>query len=146
MKTITFVSDKETARATSVRWKKKLALCSALLLLAGCRRSAERTAACCDTNEPAAPATAQWEAASTNGDAADLFSSDWTEPAKRPALNLVHQATRHDGAAVGLRDMVGQPLAISFAYTRCSNPNKCRLVTTTSRCARAFRRPACSTR
>lgn len=104
----------------------------ACLLLAGCHRQTEESKSCCDTNEAAATSPGEPSAVTaTNAGPTNLFSSEWIPPAQRTPLKLTHDLTRHDGAAVALRDLVGQPLAISFAYTRCSNPNKCRLVTTT---------------
>jgi protein SCO1/2 len=102
------------------------------LLVAGCHRQAGVCTSCCDTNETAVATPAEPSAATaTNAGPTNFFFSDWIEPAQRTPLKLTHEATRQDNTAVALRDLVGQPLAVSFVYTRCSNPNKCRLVTTT---------------
>jgi cytochrome oxidase Cu insertion factor (SCO1/SenC/PrrC family) len=101
------------------------------LLLAGCERQTGHRASCCATNEPAGPGDAGVESSAIHAAGPELLATGWAEPAGRTALNLTHQLTRHDGAKVTLKELAGQPLAISFAYTRCTNPNKCRLVSTT---------------
>lgn len=61
----------------------------------------------------------------------DMFVTPWVLPALRVRLPLSHLVTRHDGERVNLLGLVGKPMAVSFAYTRCANPNKCRKVTRT---------------
>lgn len=118
--------------APAVVWS----ISAAALLLAGCQREGPACASCCDTNETASAGNAQVSSAIPSGGSAsnapvEILSSEWTPPERRPPVPLTHELTRHDGKAVALRDFAGQPVAISFAYTRCTNPNKCRLVTTT---------------
>ena len=108
--------------AAPIFWRTILPLSAALAVLSGCQSFSEGTASCCDEKNKGAVA---------NAGASDPLSSDWAEPSNRPALNLAHPLTRHDGASIVLKELAGQPLAISFAYTRCMNPNKCRAVTTT---------------
>lgn len=55
----------------------------------------------------------------------DRFIGRWIEPEQRTVLPLSHRLTRHDGTELELGQLVGRPMAISFAYTRCTNPNKC---------------------
>ncbi len=122
------------------RWAKSSALLWMLAVAAffvgGCRRQEPLCTSCCDTNEPAAPdaiqlaGAAQADGAATH-DVAESFSSQWLPPERRTAIPLSHELTRHDGKTVALGELAGQPVAISFAYTRCMNPKKCRLVTTT---------------
>lgn len=61
----------------------------------------------------------------------NLEVSPWSEPASRVRLPLSHVVTRSDGTKMSLADLAGQPMAVSFVYTRCSNPNKCKRVTST---------------
>ena len=111
-------------------------LAAAVFLLAGCQREGPGCDSCCDTNETASAGREQVSAAVPTGGSAtntpvEILSSEWTPPERRAPVPLSHELTRHDGKTVALRDHAGQPVAISFAYTRCTNPNKCRLVTTT---------------
>jgi protein SCO1/2 len=46
-------------------------------------------------------------------------------PGQRPALALDQSVTTHEGVATTFRDLLDRPVAISFAYSRCENPNKC---------------------
>jgi protein SCO1/2 len=62
-------------------------------------------------------------------DAEQYRRSPWLEPGARslevvPDLRVTDQA----GRALKLSDLRGLPLALSFLYTRCTNPNKCPLV------------------
>ena len=55
--------------------------------------------------------------------------SPWLESGNRGsegALNL--PVTDQDGLSLNLQDFRGQPLVLTFLYTRCTNPNKCPLV------------------
>jgi len=77
-----------------------------------------------------APGSAATNAALGKKRTADeLFVSPWKGPNERQKLNLTHKLSRHDGKEVRLEDLKGSPLAISFVYTRCLNPNKCLSVT-----------------
>ena len=111
------------------------ALAAAALAFAGCGKHEAVCTSCCDTNEATTPDATQLSPAPPSGAAtnagAEILASDWLPPERRPPVPLAHELTRHDGKAVTLRELSGQPVAISFAYTRCTNPNKCRLVTTT---------------
>lgn len=108
-------------------------LAVAALVLTGCQRQETVCDSCCDTNVPGPEQafSAVQSGGRASNTAVEILSSEWTPPEKRAPVPLAHELTRHDGKTVALRDLVGQPVAISFAYTRCTNPNKCRLVTTT---------------
>jgi cytochrome oxidase Cu insertion factor (SCO1/SenC/PrrC family) len=83
----------------------------------------------CSTSRPPAPAVAAAAAPSDSTD--ELFVSPMLAPAQRPALNLDHRVTTQDGAVTSLRQLADRPMAISFAFSRCSNPNKCPRVVNT---------------
>lgn len=55
----------------------------------------------------------------------ETFFTVWKEPQARAAIKFSHIVTRHDGTKINTLDLAGQPLAVTFAYTRCTNPNKC---------------------
>lgn len=54
------------------------------------------------------------------------FVTPWLDPAQRSGAPL-HGVTfvAHDGRTRGAAELAGKPLAVTFAYTRCDNPNKC---------------------
>jgi cytochrome oxidase Cu insertion factor (SCO1/SenC/PrrC family) len=57
--------------------------------------------------------------------------SPWLEPATRGSESLLKlRVTDQDGHALDLFDMSSRPLALTFLYTRCTNPNRCPLVAT----------------
>jgi protein SCO1 len=136
---------------SKMNWKKWLArsvLSSPVALVAGCGTTpadpvptaaepvvvaaAPTTAACCDAcphcqNDDAdlyperdGPATLE-----------DLTVSPWLDMAGRtrklPDLSLSDQDGRH----YRLADLADRPLAVTFLYTRCRNPNKCPLIAST---------------
>ena len=68
---------------------------------------------------------------SANASSGGEFSSGWKAPEARPSLPHGCIFTRQDNKEIRLDSLVGQPLVISFFYTRCTNPNKCKLVTST---------------
>src|SRR5947209_4611868 len=56
----------------------------------------------------------------------------WHTPEERKVINALDlKATDQDGKEVNLKDLLGQPVAISFFYSRCSNANKCPLAVKT---------------
>jgi cytochrome oxidase Cu insertion factor (SCO1/SenC/PrrC family) len=56
------------------------------------------------------------------------LASHWKSPAERRAHPLAGlTASDHDGLELPLSRLAGQPLALTFFYTRCDNPNKCPL-------------------
>jgi cytochrome oxidase Cu insertion factor (SCO1/SenC/PrrC family) len=53
------------------------------------------------------------------------------EPAARGNENLLKlHATDQDGRSLDLSELSSRPLALTFLYTRCTNPNRCPLVAT----------------
>ncbi|MCE9589865.1 MAG: SCO family protein [Planctomycetes bacterium] len=77
----------------------------------------------------AAPPATQPAAAVSKGKTAR--STPWVEPDKRPEINLDFQATNQDGQMLKLADLVGTPVAVSFFFTRCPNPEMCPLIAST---------------
>jgi protein SCO1/2 len=56
----------------------------------------------------------------------------WQEPvARSKAWTGNYSVSDQDGKPLKLDDLVGKPLAVTFLYTRCTNPNKCPLAATT---------------
>ena len=54
------------------------------------------------------------------------FASSWLPPADRsPSPFAGMSFTAHDGRRHTSAGLTGAPLALTFAYTRCDNPNKC---------------------
>jgi cytochrome oxidase Cu insertion factor (SCO1/SenC/PrrC family) len=76
-------------------------------------------------NKPSPSAQSRDATISPTPDAEQLFVTDWKSPAERLPLDLNFQLTGYDKKPLALRDLVGQPLAISFIYTRCNNWQKC---------------------
>ena len=76
------------------------------------------------TTRPLVQAERPAAIASTNS-VDDLFVTPFLPPAQRRALPLDQPVTTQDGKATTLRALADRPLAISFAYSRCGNPNKC---------------------
>ena len=103
-------------------------LCVAVIcavLLAGCaidrslQADGRSSANCCATAD---------EATEPSG----YLASPWLEPRQRDQVLPLDLAwTDHGGDAGTFRDLRGQPLALSFIYTRCTNPNKCARVART---------------
>ena len=59
-------------------------------------------------------------------------ATPWLAPDRRsviPSLDL--PAVDQDGRAVNLKALADRPMALAFVYTRCDNPNRCSLVTST---------------
>lgn len=99
------------------------------------------TPSCCDipeetkallTQSPAtqpAPATQPSAGTSKKG----VHASDWVEPDKRPApYSLDYAMTTQDGKEITLKDLAGQPWALTFLFTRCPNPEMCPLIAATA--------------
>lgn len=53
----------------------------------------------------------------------------WIEPNDREAFDLDFKMTDQDGQSLVLSDLVGFPIAMSFIFTRCPNPNLCPVIT-----------------
>jgi protein SCO1/2 len=59
-------------------------------------------------------------------------ATPWLDPERRPAIpGLDLPAVDQDGRAVNLKTLADRPMALSFVYARCDNPNRCSLVTST---------------
>ncbi len=58
-------------------------------------------------------------------------ASSWLEPADREPFDLDFVMTDQDGRSLVLSELVGSPLAMSFIFTRCPNPNLCPVITLT---------------
>lgn len=102
----------------------------------------QETPACCEEHTPKSESVAK-----SDGDAAKptdapatpatpakpgkLRASEWTEPAKRQAFLLDFNVTNQDGQMLQLSELVGTPMAVSFFFTRCPQPNMCPLITST---------------
>jgi protein SCO1/2 len=113
-----------------------------LALVCGCNRKTEAVKSCCD-EETSSASVAEADSSAVEANPAaiqrELFVNRWSRPEDRLELKFSHTVTRHDGAQVNFSDLVGKPMAISFAYTHCENPNKCKRATT---CMAGLRRAA----
>jgi protein SCO1/2 len=93
-------------------------------------------ASCCQPEEPAA---AKISASAGAGEGAvssavsgdELFATPFLAPDARRALPLDYRVTTQDGTVTTLREVADCPMAISFAFSRCANPNKCPRVVNT---------------
>lgn len=84
--------------------------------------------------DPPAPhsccsSTATAEAAAPRATESE-FVTPWLAPEERRSISaLTGACVNQSGASVDLGALRGKPLLIAFAYTRCTNPNKCMLTT-----------------
>ncbi len=62
---------------------------------------------------------------------AQARASEWTEPDKRVPFDFEFTVTDHEGHSRKLSDFRGRPIAMTFIFTRCPNPNMCPLMTAT---------------
>ncbi len=59
-------------------------------------------------------------------------ATPWLAPEQRPAIQALDlPAVDQDGRAVNFKALADRPMALSFFYARCDNPNRCSLVTST---------------
>ncbi len=57
-------------------------------------------------------------------------ASPWLTPDERDEFyDLDWDVLDHTGRALNMRELAGQPMAVSLIYTRCPNPNMCPLMT-----------------
>ena len=56
-------------------------------------------------------------------------AGEWLEPDAREPFYLDFRVTTQQGKATKLAELVGKPMAVSFIFTRCPNPNMCPLIT-----------------
>src|SRR5262245_60826340 len=53
------------------------------------------------------------------------FATPWLAPADRPAVGQLNlKVTTHAGEVLLLKRLVDRPTAVTFFYSRCTNPNK----------------------
>ncbi len=85
---------------------------------------------CCKGPKPAAVApSGPLRPPTTVADVADYRRTIWLEPCNRGTGGVLDlNATDQDGRSLRVSDLGGRPIALSFLYTRCTNPNKCPLV------------------
>lgn len=77
-----------------------------------------------------------------------LTATPWLPPNRRVTrLPTELHVTNQDGDAFQLVSLIGEPMAISFFYTRCTNPNKClRVIQTTADLQATLERAGLGTR
>ncbi|MBI1337693.1 MAG: hypothetical protein GC164_12130 [Phycisphaera sp.] len=64
--------------------------------------------------------------------ASQVRRGDWIEPDKRSSpYNLDFGVTDQDGKHFQLNELVGKPIALTFIFTTCPNPNMCPLTSVT---------------
>lgn len=64
-------------------------------------------------------------------DADGLTKTAWLEPAARGGTVLTGlRVADQDGHELDVSELGGRPVALTFLYTRCTNPNRCPLVAT----------------
>lgn len=57
-------------------------------------------------------------------------ASQWVDPSQRETFDLGFSMTDQDGRSLTLADLLGRPIAMTFIFTRCPNPQMCPLITT----------------
>lgn len=92
---------------------------------------------CCDmpestkallANSPATQPATQPAAPSASAKKG-VHASEWVEPVKRPEpYGLDYKMTTQDGKEITLKDLAGQPWALTFLFTKCPNPEMCPLI------------------
>ncbi len=61
-----------------------------------------------------------------------VTESPWLDAAaRRKAWTGAYEISDQDGKRLKLDDLIGKPIALTFLYTRCENPNKCPLAAAT---------------
>jgi len=55
-------------------------------------------------------------------------ADDWTEPADRAAFDLRFHFTNQDDEPVEFQQFLGKPMAVTFFFTRCPDPNMCPVI------------------
>ncbi|MEI6235137.1 MAG: SCO family protein [Planctomycetota bacterium] len=66
-------------------------------------------------------------------DLSGITETPWLEPAARKkAWTTSCEVSNQDGKKFKLDDLIGKPIAITFLYSRCENPNKCPLAAATA--------------
>lgn len=83
---------------------------------------------CCPAtsqNPSGSPAATDAPPSAASAAAVSARASEWLEPGDRDPFDLDFRMTDQDGRALALRDLAGVPMAVSFVYTRCPDPNLC---------------------
>lgn len=105
------------------------------------RKNAEKNASssgkpsCCDVPEETKALLANSPATQPSASAAKkgVHASEWVEPDKRPSpYSFDYRMTTQDGKEITLKDLAGQPWALTFLFTRCPNPEMCPLIASTA--------------
>lgn len=52
----------------------------------------------------------------------------WTDAKDRAKFRLDYQVADHNGKSFALKELVDRPMALTFIFTRCPNPNMCPLI------------------
>ena len=55
----------------------------------------------------------------------NIRASEWLPIDQREPYDLMYTMTDHDGEPFTLKSLMGKPVALTFIYTRCPNPNMC---------------------
>lgn len=83
----------------------------------------------CNEQPPAPQVDAQVESVALPASATPARASGWIEPADRDPFDLDFKMTNQDGQSLVLSELAGSPMAMSFIFTRCSNPKMCPMIT-----------------
>ena len=94
---------------------------------AAVRKPPSRDAVKADTALAAAPANDKMDAP----EKPQATVGDWLEGDDRIELDLDFDLTNQDGQTVNLADLKGKPVALTFFFTSCPNPNMCPLIVLT---------------
>lgn len=61
-----------------------------------------------------------------------ITETKWSEPsARKKAFSNSYSITNQDGKRLKFNELCDRPVALTFLYTRCDNPNKCPLAAAT---------------
>jgi cytochrome oxidase Cu insertion factor (SCO1/SenC/PrrC family) len=106
-----------------VRFDLTFAVAVIVLLQVGCShlpvRTAELSSACC--NKSSNEVSTIYSSSNP-----DSLVTAWLPPQERTkSLPIDLDLTDQSGRKLRFADLVGTPVAMSFIYTRCTNPNKC---------------------
>lgn len=80
------------------------------------------------TTQPAAAPVEDQANSSVADIGAGARADDWHAPADRSAFDLNFHLTDQDDNEVNLNDLVGKPMAVTFFFTRCPNPEMCPVI------------------
>ena len=111
----------EDRTATSAPGRALISVAILALIVVAAAHARDSEPSCCAKQNPGSDA----DSTESDRDRTDVLVSAWLRPAERKKLSLSHPVTRHDGQQLLLSELAGKPMAVSFVYTRCTNPNKC---------------------